>query len=201
MQTLQRPWPWTAWFWLCLPAYLYGLLFVIADIWWITITTTVVAFAASMMWVARTNTQSRTPRRRAWHVACATVLAAITLVAVLYGVRDMTRTVSRSVGDTMDPRSVNCGTVLRPIAADQLVVSLPDSYPAEAAARLPTLPTASLDSRCDSAITGNRNFVIAAILGGLVVASRSLGHTIRARKSGRTVSERKMNTLLGNENR
>lgn len=183
MGFLHRPWPWTILFWFCLPVYLYGLLYVIDGTWWTTVTVTLVALAATTVWVSCSAGGRVAKLRVGWHVVCAVLLAIIALCTVAYGVRELTRTVTGSVGDTMDPRRVNCGSVVDPIEPDRSELSLPDGYPDRAAASLPTIPASTLADRCQDRIAGNRNFAIAAFIGAVIVGYRSAGHGVRARGS------------------
>ncbi len=180
MGVLNRPWPCTILFWFCCPVYLYGLLYVIDGTWWITVPVTLVALAATTVWAScRAGGEAAKPRL-GWHAVCAVLLALIALCAAAYGVKELTRTVTGRVGDTMDPRRVNCGSVLDPIEPDRLELSLPDGYPNRAAASLPTIPASALADRCQDRIAGNRNFAIAAFVGAVIVGYRSGAHVVRA---------------------
>ncbi|MFW0873067.1 hypothetical protein [Rhodococcoides corynebacterioides] len=178
---LERRWPWTILFWSCLPVYLYGLLYAIDGSWWITFAVTLVALVATTVWVSRGSGGAPATTRPGWHVVCVVVLASIALCALLHGTRELTRTVVGRVGDTMDPRTVNCGSVLNPIEPDDFKLRLPAGYSDRAAASLPDIPISALAKSCQNRIAGNRNFAIAAFTVAVIVGYRSAGHVVRAR--------------------
>ncbi|GGG27404.1 hypothetical protein GCM10007304_46550 [Rhodococcoides trifolii] len=111
------------------------------------------------------------------------MLALIAVSAIAYGTREITRGVTASVGDTMDPRFVACGSVLNPIPSSDLEVSFPTSYPLEPRSTLQPIPDNVLSPRCDDRLAVNENFAGGAVLGGLIVLARSIGHAMVA--SGR----------------
>ncbi|MFC9515338.1 hypothetical protein ACFTSD_06400 [Nocardiaceae bacterium NPDC056970] len=155
---------WSAAFWLGLVSAAYaGLL----HGWWVWLPLAVIGIGVTYGW------WRRRPRGRFWFVY-ATGCATLGLLALVVVGLAVSATQSVAVDSVAE---VECGSVVRPVAGDQLVVTPPQVV---TAVRGP-IPHSELERRCRDRLARTTQDAAGGALVGALLVARAVGHVVPRR--------------------
>ena len=176
-----RSWSWSVAFWCTVPVSLYGSLFAMTGEWRWTVAATTVAVIALVLWAKRYPEISMGRTRQIWRWTSAVVLVVCALGLSAVVGTELLWDKSIGVGDTTDPRTVTCGSVIDPRPNDMLTAEFPEHFPVEAREQLAPIPRDNFASRCAERLDSSANFAAATALGAAQLLVRALVH-LRRRK-------------------